>query len=91
MNVKDYSHKTFVSNNCKSHIGYFENNLCKRYDNRTFNSTSNIFKHINQYSTDVFNNYKINKTHNVQETCYNYNNDVLLMNITPLTLMIHTI
>ena len=50
-----------------------------------------MHKHINQYSTDVFNNYKINKTHNVKKAYYNYNNGVLLMGVTPLTLMIHTI
>ena len=60
---KDYSYKTYVSNNYKTHIGYVENNLYKKQDNRTFNNTNNIYKHINQYSTDVFNNYKINKTH----------------------------
>ena len=35
-------------------IAYVENKLYKRSDNRTFNNTSNIYKHINQYSTDVF-------------------------------------
>ena len=38
-----------------------KNNLYKRSDNITSNNTSNIYKHINQYSTDVFNNYRINK------------------------------
>ena len=33
---------------------------------------------INQYSTDVFNNYRINKTHNVKKTCYNSNNGVFV-------------
>ena len=37
-----------------------------------------MYKHINQYSTDVFNNYKINKTHNVKKTCYNLTNDVVI-------------
>ena len=45
----------------KSQIAYVENNLYKKYDNRTFNNTGNIYKHINQSSTDVSNNYK---THN---------------------------
>ena len=31
----------------------------KIYDNRTLNNTNNMYKHINQYSTDVFNNYTI--------------------------------
>ena len=75
---KDYSYKTYVSNSYKSQIAYVENNLYKRSDNRTFNNTSNIPKHINQYPTDVFNNYKINKTHNVKKTYYNYNNGVFI-------------
>ena len=58
---KDYSYKTYVSNNYKSHIGYVENNLHKKQDNRTFSNTNNIHKHINQYTTDVFTSYKINK------------------------------
>ena len=28
------------------------------FDNRTFNRTSSISKHINQYTIDVVNNYK---------------------------------
>ena len=78
LNVKGYSYKTYTTNNYKSHIGYVETNLYKRSDNITFNNTNNIHKHINQYSTDVLNNYKINKTHNVKKTCYNYNNDVFI-------------
>ena len=62
LNVKDYSYKTYVSNNCISHAGYFENNLYKKQDDITFNNTNNTYKHINQYSTDVFNGYKINST-----------------------------
>ena len=53
-----------------------ENDLYKRPDNRTFDNTNNMYKHINQYSTDVFNNYKMNKTHNVKKTNYNLTNDV---------------
>ena len=34
-----------------------------------------IYKHINQYSTDVTNNYNINKTHNVKNTYYNFTNE----------------
>ena len=48
----------------------------KKQDNITLNNTSNIYNYTNQYSTDVFNNYKINKTHNVKKTYYNSNNDV---------------
>ena len=57
-----------ISNNYESQIVYVESNLYKRFGHRTFNSTNNIYKHINQYSTDVFNNYKINKTHHVKKT-----------------------
>ena len=39
---------------------------------------NNIHKHIDQYSTDVFNDQKINKTHNVSKTCYNSNNGVFI-------------
>ena len=78
LNVKDQSYKTYIANNYKSHIGYDENNLYKKQGSRTFNNTSNIYKHANQYSTDVFNNYKINKTHNVKKTYYNSNNDVFI-------------
>ena len=65
--------------------------IYKRYDNRTCNNTNNIYKHINQYSTDVFNNYKINKTHNVKKTYYMVSLMVLLISTIPLTLMIHTL
>ena len=75
---KDYPYKTYISNNYKSQIAYVENNLYKKQDSRTFNNTNNIYKHINQYSTDVFNNYKINKTHNVKKTYYNFNGDITL-------------
>ena len=78
LNVKGYSYKAYVSNNNKSQIAYVKNNLYKKQDNRTFNHRNNIYKHINQYSTDVFNNCKINKTHNVKKTQYNPNNDVFI-------------
>ena len=77
-NVKDYSYKTYVSNNYKLQIAYVENNIYKKQDNITSNSTNNICKHINLYSTDVFNNYNIHKTHNVKKTCYDYNNDAFI-------------
>ena len=50
----------------------------KKQDSRTSNNTNNIYKHINQYPTDVFNNYKVYKTHNVKKTCYNSNIDVFI-------------
>ena len=55
-----------------------KNNLYKGQYNRTFNNINNIYKHINQHSTDVFNNYKINKTHNVKNASYNSNDDVFI-------------
>ena len=73
---KDYSYKTYVSNNYKPQMAYIGNNLYKRSDNRTFNNTNNVHKHSNQYSTDVFNNYNVNKTHNVKKTYYNFNDDI---------------
>ena len=48
---------------------------CIRSDYRTFNNTNNIYKHMNQCSTGVFNNYKINKIHNVKKTYYEFTND----------------
>ena len=56
---KDYAYKTYITNNYKSQIAYVEDNLYKKQGSRTFNNTNNIYKHINQYSTDVFNNYRI--------------------------------
>ena len=42
LNVKDYQYKTYIANNYKSHIGYVENNIYKKHDNRTSNNTNNI-------------------------------------------------
>ena len=50
----------------------------KKQYTRTCNNTNNIYKHINQYSTDVFNNYKITKTHNAKNTYYNFNDGITL-------------
>ena len=77
LNVKkDYSTKNYISNNYKSQIAYIENNLYKKQDNRTFNNTNNIYKHINNYSNDVTNNYKINKIQNLKKTYYNFTDDI---------------
>ena len=78
LNVKGCSYKTYVSNNYKPQIAYVGNSLYKRFDNRTFNSTYNIYNHISQYPTDVFNNYKVNETHNVKKTFSNFTNDVAI-------------
>ena len=75
---KDYSYKTYVTNNHKSHIGYIENNLYKKFDNRVFNNTNNIHKYINNFSNDVTNNYKINKINNTKKTYYNFIDDITL-------------
>ena len=52
--------------------------IFKRFDNRTFNNTNNIYKHTNQYSIDVFINYKIHKTHNVKKKYDICINDVVI-------------
>ena len=58
--TKDHSYKTYITNNYNSHLGYVENNPYKKQYSTTFNNTNGIYKHINQYSTDVFNSYNIN-------------------------------
>ena len=40
--------------------------------------TQITYKQINKYKSYVFNNYKINKAHNVKKTYYKYNNDVFI-------------
>ena len=52
--IKDYSYKTYIRNSYKSQIAYVENNQYKRFDNRVFNNTNKVCKHINQYPT-IFN------------------------------------
>ena len=61
-----------MSNNYKSQIVYIENNMYKRYDNRTFNNTDSISKHINQHTTDIADNYKTNKASNLKNVLYVY-------------------
>ena len=78
LNVKGYSYKTYISNSYKPQIAYVGNNLYKISDNRVFNTTNNIYKHIDQYPTDVLNNYKINKTHNVKKAYYDFTNGVVI-------------
>ena len=75
---KGYPYKTYITNSYKSHVGYVENNIYKKQDSITFNNTDNVYKHINQYSTDVFKKCKIHKTHNVNKTYYNSSNDVFI-------------
>ena len=40
--------------------------------NRTFNNTNNISKATNQYTTDVVNNFKINKVSNLKKAYYKF-------------------
>ena len=63
----------FIINN-----GYIENNVYKEYGNRTFNNTNNTIKHINNYSNDVTDNYKIVKTNNIRTTFYSFNEAITL-------------
>ena len=41
-----------------------------RPDNLTLNNTNNICKTINQYTTDVFNNFKANQVSNLKKAYY---------------------
>ena len=65
---KDYSYKIYTGSNYKPQIAYVENTLYKRSDSITSNNTNNLYKHIDQYSTDAFDYYKINITHKCIET-----------------------
>ena len=67
LNVRDFSTKHYITNVFRSNNDYIENILYKEYGSRTFNATENITKHINNYSNDVTNNYKINKINNVKK------------------------
>ena len=79
LNVKkDYSYKTYVGSNYKSQIAYVEHNLYKRFGNIMFNSTNNMYKYINQYSTDVTDNYNSSKINNANKTYYNFNDNITL-------------
>ena len=52
--------------------------MLKKSGNRTFNNTINMYKHINQYSADVFNNCIINETHSVKKTYQNCTNGAFI-------------
>ena len=75
---KDFSTKNCITNAFRSNNGYIGNSLYKKYNNITFNTTENISKHINKYSTDITNNYKIYGLNNVKITCYNFDDDIAL-------------
>ena len=64
---KEYSPK-INSTKYKSQIAYVENNLYKKSDNITFNNTNNIYKNINQNTTEVANTYKVNKHLKLKKT-----------------------
>ena len=40
--------------------------------------TQITYKHVNQYSADVFDNYKINEAHDVKKAHYNFSNGVAI-------------
>ena len=50
-----------------------------------------MYKHINNYSNDVTNSYKINKISSVRKTYYHLNDDIALNKTKMIILMIHTI
>ena len=62
----------YIPNVFRSNNGYIGNNIYiyiyKKYDNTTFDKTENVTKHINNYSNDVTNNYKMHKINNVKKT-----------------------
>ena len=76
--LKGSSTKHYVTNAFRSNNDYIENNLHTKYDNRTFSNINSITKHINNYSNDVANTYKINKIQNLKKTYYNFNDDITL-------------
>ena len=75
---KEYSPKIYNSTNYRTHIDYVENNSYKKHDNRTFNNTNNIYKNINQNTTEVVNTYKINKHLKLKKTYYDINDNVVI-------------
>ena len=75
---KEYSPKIYNSTSYRTVLDYVENNLYKKYDNRTFNNTSNVYKNINQHNTEVVNTYKINKHLNLKKTYYNINDNIVI-------------
>ena len=75
---KEYSPKIYNSTSYRTVLDYVENNLYKRYDNRIFNNTSNVYKNINQHNTEFVNTYKINKHLNLKKTYYNINDNIVI-------------
>ena len=87
--LKTYHYsKNYFSNNCKSHIAYVETSLYKKHYNITFNNTNNISKNINQYATDVDDDFKTNKVSNLTKSRIMISLMLLLINIIPYTLMV---
>ena len=70
--------RSIISQLCSEVTAIIENGIYKRSDGRTFNNTSNLYKHINNYSNYATDNYMINKISNVKKTHYNFNCDTTL-------------
>ena len=68
--------KKYIANVFRSNSDYIVHILYKKYDNRTFNKTENIIKHVNNYSNDVTNSDNIKN--NVKKTYYSFNDDITL-------------
>ena len=60
--------QTYISNSYNSQIAYVDNKLYKMSDDRTFNNTHTMSKHIHQYTTDVVNNSEVNTVSNLKQT-----------------------
>ena len=75
---KSFPTHKYISNNYKTQIDYIGNNLYKKQDNRIFNNTNDITKHINNYSNGATNNCKINKVQNLKKTYYNSQHGVFI-------------
>ena len=75
---KEYSPKIYNSTNYRTALDYVENNFYKKYDNRTFNNTNNVYKNIKAFNTEVVNTYKINKHLNLKKTYYNINDNIVI-------------
>ena len=60
-NIKMTSTKHYTTNAFRSNDNYTGNKLYKKYDSIALNNTENTTKHINNYSNDVTNSYKINR------------------------------
>ena len=86
--LKYYSSKNYTSNNNKSKIAEVGNNLYKRSEDRAFNNTDNISKHINQYTTDVVDGSKYQQSFESKRKHFIFLLKILVsINIVPFTLI----